>query len=175
MLYMFDVDGTLIEGFLRNWKKEGRSKQPTHHTDVEKEMYDKVTLLPGRRDRIHQLATNDPHACFALVTNQGGVAWGFQTVDQVEAKMAKVIKELDFFFRKPFSVHISYVHPNAALEEWRGDDGRRKPSPGMLDEAMQAHRLVNRATAIMVGDMETDQQAAMEAGVTYMDESSFFA
>jgi FMN phosphatase YigB (HAD superfamily) len=49
----------------------------------------------------------------------------------------------------------------------------RKPAPGMLVAAM-AHAGVSPAQACFVGDMETDRQAAVNAGVAFVWAREFF-
>lgn len=164
MLYLFDVDGTLIRSFLR----EG----DTAHD------YDDVELLEGRRDAILSLAAEGVkarlHVAFGLVTNQAGVAMGYQTPDQVRAKMARVVAALEFFGGAPFSIHICMHHPDAKLPEWRQKPCvRRKPNPGMIAEAMDAHRVFPDDT-LFVGDMDTDAVAARSARVDYVDAGAFF-
>lgn len=159
MLYLFDLDGTLIRSFLR----EG---------DAEHD-YDDVEILPGRLERLRELASEDHYTGFGLVTNQAGVAMGYQTPEQVHAKIGRVLTELEFFFGHPFSVHIAMHHPNARLEQWKADDGRRKPGGGMIVEAIRAH-IVMREDTVFVGDMVTDMEAAAEAEVTYVDAAEFF-
>lgn len=155
-LYVFDVDGTLIRGFM-----EGLP-------------YDHVELLPGRLERLRDLASEG--AEFAVATNQAGCGFGHQTVEQIRAKMGRVLAEVEWFCGRPFSVHICHHHPHSKAEEWRGTEAqlrRRKPGPGMLEDAMRAHRVLPSQTTF-VGDMETDRGAAEAAGVRYSDEAEFF-
>lgn len=173
MLYLFDVDGTLIRSFLRDTPAESA------------EVYDRVELLPGRAGLLHALAKDGNR--FGIVTNQDGVAFGYQTKEQVGVKIARVLKECAFFYGQPFSVHICFHHPRATIDEYRDPEGckRRKPERGMILEAMAAHYgpsesaggLMYRAAGktVFVGDMATDAEAAKAAGVTYHDAEAFFA
>lgn len=171
MLYIFDIDGTLIKPyFTKEVAKKRVVDTPTDDYD-----YNRVEVMPNRIAQIKLLAMKDAHACFALATNQGGVAFGFVTVASVEDKLARVVNALDFFYGCAFSVHVCYNHPDATVEQYRYNDPRRKPGPGMLDEAMQAHRILNRHGAVYVGDLDTDKQAAMAAGIAYMYAEDFFA
>lgn len=177
MLYCFDVDGTLIVSFFR------KGVQKTL------ENYGRVELLPGRRERVARLAA-EPDSRFALVTNQAGVALGYQRPGDVWRKMAAVVGELDCFGGRPVSVHACLHHRRASLPEWQMDPcPRRKPAPGMLFEAMYAHGVEHLGydrgpgarecrpdgTVLFVGDMDTDVQAARRAGVGYLDAARFFA
>jgi D-glycero-D-manno-heptose 1,7-bisphosphate phosphatase len=160
MLYCFDVDGTLVKSFMRD--DDGGASRA----------YDLVEVLPGRRDKIERLAAR-PGTRFALVTNQAGVAFAYQSTGQVWRKLGAVLAAFEHFHRRPISVHVSFEHPNAKLLEYRADTGYRKPGPGMIIEAMDRHRS-DQATTWMIGDMDSDQQAAAAAGVKYIDQEEFF-
>lgn len=158
-LYCFDVDGTLVRSFMREGKGEFT------YADVEP--------LPNRLKVLQGLA-GSMHSRFALVTNQGGVAFGYQTEQEVYAKMADVLAEFDLFWSRPFSVHICFNHPKAQIDQYRCDDPRRKPGPGMLIEAFAAHRVAHAHT-VFIGDMESDKEAAVKAGVQFEWAEDFFA
>jgi D-glycero-D-manno-heptose 1,7-bisphosphate phosphatase len=158
MLYCFDLDGTLIRSFLREGDK-------AHD-------YDDVEILDGRAARINGLIARDPAVRFALITNQAGVAMGYQTEQQVWAKMTRVLVELGLL-RQPTTVHVAFNHPEAKLDQYRADDGMRKPGPGMILMAKRAHGAGSVET-LFVGDMESDHQAALAARVPYMDAEEFF-
>jgi D-glycero-D-manno-heptose 1,7-bisphosphate phosphatase len=159
MLYAFDIDGTLSRSFLR----EG---------DAEHD-YDDIEILPDRRDAIHALA--GPNARFALITNQAGVAMGYQTPEQVWRKLGGVIAAFGGFHCRPVSLHVCFDHPDAKVAMWKMDPcPRRKPGPGMLIEALEAHH-VDPTDAVFVGDMKTDRQAAEAAQVEYYDADEFFS
>lgn len=158
-LFIFDLDCTLIEGY---WEKKGAKALP----------FERIALLPGREETIRRLA--EQGALFSIVTNQAVVAFGYQTVAEVQAKIAGVLAALDFFYGAPVSVHVCYHHPHATVEEWRQDPcARRKPSPGMLNEAVDAHNWL-LGESVFIGDMKTDREAAAAAGLTYVDEADFF-
>jgi D-glycero-D-manno-heptose 1,7-bisphosphate phosphatase len=160
MLTMLDIDGTLCRSFLR----EGGQRAD----------FDLVEFLPFRQARLRALA-DEFGACFALVTNQAGVAMGYQTDYQVHAKIGRILAGLEFFYGRPHSVHVCFTHDKPKLAHYTtqpGDD-RRKPGPGMLLEAMRVHG-TGRTASRFVGDMQTDEQAAAAAGVEYVDAQAFF-
>lgn len=157
-LYMLDVDGTLIESFLRK--------------GAPREDYDRVEVLPGRQSWVNQMVDSHKQVAFALVTNQAGVAMGYQTEEQVWSKMAHVIA-LMRLWRCPVTVHMAFEHPEAKIEAFKGSNGMRKPGPGMLLQALKAHG-VNKQDSLFVGDMETDEQAALTASVPYRRAEEFF-
>jgi histidinol phosphatase-like enzyme len=157
---MLDIDGTICRSFLR----EGGQRAD----------FDLVEFLPFRQARLRALA-GEPRACFALVTNQAGVAMGYQTDYQVHAKIGRILAGLEFFYGKPHSVHVCFTHDDAKIAKYRTPVGtdRRKPGPGMLFEAMIAHG-GHKQEAQFIGDMQTDEQAAAAAGVAYVDAEAFF-
>lgn len=160
MVYAFDVDGTLVKSFMRD--AGGGAIQE----------YDLVEALPGRKEKIAGLMLRPATAGFALVTNQGGVAFGFQTEAQVYRKLGLVLAEFRFFHGARVSVHVALNHPNAKNPGYRYDDPRRKPGPGMLQEVKVEHATED---LIYIGDMDSDRLAAKAAGVEYIDQKEFFS
>jgi HAD superfamily hydrolase (TIGR01662 family) len=165
-LFMFDVDGTLIRSYM----------EKPHP----KEEYAVAEVLPRRVKVIRKLA--DEGASFALVTNQAGVAMGYQEPLDVWRKMGKVIAHLEGFYGRPFSIHVCMHHPAARVERWREDPcPRRKPEPAMLFEAMLAlgwskHRVYagDKSDCLYVGDEPKDREAAERAGIDFDDAEHFF-
>lgn len=99
-----------------------------------------------------------------VVTNQSGVARGFFDEADVEALHAWMAEEIlraggqvDAFYYCPF-------HPDAPLERYRVDHEDRKPRPGMLIKAL-ARFPTDREASFMVGDRQSDLDAAAAAGV----------
>lgn len=174
MLYLFDIDGTLVRSFMREGGAISQS-------------YDLVELLPGRRERLESLRGRGHQV--ALVTNQGGVAFGYQSVARVLDKMGRVLDALglhDGTSGFPLCcgpdcdtqqrlLYVSLGHPNAKVSEWQTatDDDWRKPGGGMLRKAMADHGQAPECT-VFVGDMDSDRAAADAAGVSYSDAVSFF-
>lgn len=179
MLYIFDVDGCLIEGFLETRACEVCGGEGRHHTDHAPGGFEKcsdckgkgqvfaghlpyytVTLLPRRLERIFMITKEDPFARFAFATNQGGVAMGYQEPGEVWDKMARVFRACRFFYGKPFSLHVAMHHPEPrkGLEEWLAPEGYdlRKPGPGMLNEALASH--FGRSDTMVLGDVSWEAQ-----------------
>jgi len=101
-----------------------------------------------------------------VVTNQAGVARGYYDEAAVRdfhaamnAALAQRGAHIDAFYFSPF-------HEEAAVEAYRHvDHPDRKPNPGMLLRGL-ADFGVAAADAFMIGDRDSDMQAAERAGVT---------
>lgn len=173
MLYLFDLDGTVIRSFMRDGGADPEVA------------YDLVELLPGRRDRLHELVSQGHEVGF--VTNQGGAAFGYQTKQQVMAKILGVFRSLELP-RQPHVIvgpiadvdltghataFVALCHPNATIEELRVDDGWRKPGGGMIVEAMRLYG-VDAGATVYVGDRPEDRGAADVAGCSFYWADDFF-
>lgn len=156
-LFIFDVDGTLIRSYM---------EYPNP-----REEYERIEILPKRNAVIAKLA--EQGASFAIATNQGGVAMGYQQPWEVYRKLAHVLEPLPEL--TPVSVHIAMHHPHAKIPKWKGGGHYRKPGPAMLEDAMAVHELFyDRERVIFVGDEQTDEEAAKNAGIDYDDAEHFF-
>ena len=100
-----------------------------------------------------------------VVTNQSGVGRGLfdeAAVHQFHAGMAAALAaegaRIDAFYHCPF-------HPHAVVEAYRhADHPDRKPNPGMILRALADHR-VAAADAFLIGDRDSDLEAARRAAV----------
>lgn len=105
------------------------------------------------------------------VSNQGGIALGYMSLQDCRAAMAETHKQTDRAFDKLIWCRH---HPDATDPEmavcWC-----RKPKPGMIIEA--ALRLADTRLgeiypphlALLVGDSDTDRRAADAASIRFMD------
>ena len=155
MLYLFDLDGTLITPYMDNADKA----------------YDVWSVLPGRRERLAALLSAGHQV--AIVTNQAGVAFGFISEADAERKIAQAIKALGLPTSTP--VAVCYAHEKSRDPRYNAPDAcaRRKPAPGMLLELM-AQSGVSADQAVMVGDLGSDEEAARAAGVRFVLADAFF-
>ena len=130
------------------------------------------TGYPHRPDEIRWVegaaaavkALNDAGFHVFVVTNQAGVGRGYYDEAQVGVVhrwMAGVLAaagaHVDAFEYCPH-------HPDAVHAAYRQASPRRKPAPGMLLDLM-AQWPVDPARSFMLGDRESDMQAAAAAGV----------
>lgn len=118
--------------------------------------------IPGAAAAI--AALNDAGCFVFVVTNQAGVARGLYPEAQIgvmhrwmAAELARHGAHVDAFEYCPY-------HPDAPLPEWRQDSRRRKPAPGMIEDLIAAWP-VDLARSLLVGDRETDIEAARRAGM----------
>jgi D-glycero-D-manno-heptose 1,7-bisphosphate phosphatase len=164
MLYLFDLDDTLISGFMDNPDRD----------------YDRWEVLPGRKAKLQQLILRGDTCC--IVTNQGGVAFGFVSEDQADAKIDAAVRKLglapvrsdgDPPKRTAFAC---YHHEKGTVEPWNDPVGaaRRKPSPAMLLEAMREHSKAAALGVLYIGDRTEDEEAARRASVPFQWAHVFF-
>lgn len=117
-----------------------------------------VKLIDGVPEACAKLAK----AGFKLivVSNQGGVARGVYTENDVNLVHEEVNRQLegliDHFYFCPF-------HPKGVIAAYRREHPSRKPHPGMLWAAHSDHR-INLKRSWMVGDTLRDCQAGRAAG-----------
>lgn len=122
-----------------------------------------LVWIPGAREAV--AAANAAGWWVFVVTNQSGVARGLYdlaAMHRFHAAMSEQLAEVggrvDAFYACPY-------HPDAVIEAWRRvDHPDRKPNPGMLLRAMAEHP-VDRGGSVMIGDKESDLEAARRAGV----------
>ena len=110
-------------------------------------------------------AANDRGALAFLVTNQSGVARGFYT----EQDVAELHRHMTVEMRR-CGAHFDDIRtcphlPDGTVSSYRLACYCRKPEPGMLLDLMRKWP-VDRTRSAMIGDKESDMQAARAAGVT---------
>lgn len=161
-LYIFDLDDTLIEGY------------------VKKHPYDRVEPLPGRADKLDELIKDDHD--IAIVTNQGGVAFGYNTEDQFHSKMYTALFKLGLPVSTQYAVCFSDLRSKDERYNKTEDCARRKPSGAMIHEVMRYFGMLPQVPGsgaldnlvLYIGDRPEDQQAAINADVPFMWSWEFF-
>lgn len=157
--FLFDLDGTLISSYM------DREDKNFHAWDV----------LEGRKEVISRLL--DMGKCVGIITNQAAVAFGYVTADDFKKKRSAVINAFRLDRNDDsWLINWCYGHPNGTVQGdgpvW--DPDRRKPSGRMIDEAVDIFS-IDQEDTVFIGDMDTDRQAAENAGVDYIDAEVFFA
>jgi len=108
---------------------------------------------------------NDAGYLVIVITNQSGIGRGYydeasmESVHQaLRAHLAKAGARIDAIYACPF-------HPEAIVERFRHPDHPdRKPNPGLLLRAMEEFP-IDPARSFMIGDKDSDMEAARRAGV----------
>ena len=124
---------------------------------------EQLTFVNGAPEAVRRL--NAAGWTVIVVTNQAGVARGFYDEaavdafhDAMSAALAGQGARIDAFYFCPF-------HEDAVVDAYRhGNHPDRKPNPGMLLKGLADHG-VAPADAFMIGDRDSDMQAAERAGV----------
>jgi D-glycero-D-manno-heptose 1,7-bisphosphate phosphatase len=123
-----------------------------------------LVWIPGGPEAVRRL--NDLGYWVIVVTNQSGIGRGFYDEaamhavhDALNAHLAKAGARIDAVYYAPH-------HEHATIERLRHPDHPdRKPNPGMLLKAM-ADFDIDRARSFLIGDKDSDLEAARRAGVT---------
>lgn len=171
-LLILDKDGTLV-------KPKSGSQFVQRPEDQE--------LLPGVAERVKEYA--EAGWKIAIASNQGGVAAGYKTLESAIEEMQYCLKLLpeiylgllcpdsgETFYRVrklPFSSSFKVSSDNTFEYITRF----RKPDPGMLlyallyDVPLKDHLSIDKRKniSLMVGDRPEDEEAAVNAGIPFMD------
>lgn len=115
---------------------------------------DEMEVLPGAIDAVAELSRQG-HRVF-VITNQSAIGRGLTTraeVDRMHAKLSSEVQE------QGGMIEAFLVCPHTP------DDGCdcRKPAPGLLYQARDGYG-VDLKSAVVIGDAESDVEAARAAG-----------
>lgn len=99
-----------------------------------------------------------------IATNQAGIGRGYYTEAQFHRLMVWIGHQFEQRGGHIDRVYFCPYHPDHGIGIYRKESSYRKPHPGMLLQAAQDLD-IDLATSIMVGDKESDMEAAYAAGV----------
>jgi D,D-heptose 1,7-bisphosphate phosphatase len=123
---------------------------------------DQFEWIDGALDAIRYATAAGWHVF--IVTNQSGVARGKYDESDVHDLMAWVCDEARRHGGTIDDWRFCPYHPEASVERYRRAHPWRKPMPGMLLDLLSAWE-VDADRAVMIGDQQTDMQAADAACV----------
>lgn len=108
---------------------------------------------------------NDIGAFVIVVTNQAGVAYGYYDMDAVARFHAAMAADLARAGAHVDAIYVCPDHADAVVAAYRhADPPDRKPNPGMILKAL-ADWPVDVARSMLIGDRDSDLEAARRAGV----------
>lgn len=151
-LIIFDKDGTLVR------HKAGKT---FINKPADQEM------IPGRAEACAFLRKCGYE--LAVASNQGGVAFGHMSFDDMVLIMADVAIAI-----KAVCLRACPDHPDGTVAPFNKASTYRKPSPGMLLSIME-ERGMSKADTLYVGDRMEDFEAASNADVSFMRADEFFS
>lgn len=145
--WFFDADGTL--------RKCTVESQPCPNNDDEWYVPPEVSKWFGEQDRM--LTDNS-----WIVSNQAGVEWGFLTYEAAKFMLVQLAERLN-------------IGEERVLLCPDKESIMRKPEIGMIAAAM-AYGIdeADRVGAVMVGDMESDMECALHAGISFIHAEELF-
>jgi D-glycero-D-manno-heptose 1,7-bisphosphate phosphatase len=123
-----------------------------------------IAWIPGGPQAVRRL--NDLGYLVIIVTNQSGIGRGYYDEAAMHAVHAALGEHLASAGGHVDAVYFAPHHEDAVLEQYRHPDHPdRKPNPGMLLKAM-ADFSIDKARSFLIGDKDSDLEAARRAGVT---------
>ena len=99
-----------------------------------------------------------------VVTNQTGIARGLYTEDDMNRVHAHILETFASQDAQIDRIYHCADHPEGKVARYARENIDRKPGPGMLLRAM-ADFPVRREASFLIGDKQTDIDAAHAAGV----------
>lgn len=124
---------------------------------------ERLEWIAGARRAVARL--NAAGVLAIVATNQSGVARGYFDMAAVDALHAAMAADLAADGARLDAIYVCPFHEDAVVEAFRAaDHPDRKPNPGMILAALADFSL-DPAAVILVGDKQSDLEAARRAGV----------
>lgn len=118
--------------------------------------------IDGAKESI--LACNRAGFFVFVVTNQSGIGRGLYSAQEVRDLHNFMRRDLQLLGAEMDDFAFCPHHPEALVPEFRRICECRKPAPGMILELLRKWP-VRRSGSFLVGDKESDLQAAAAAGI----------
>jgi len=122
---------------------------------------ERVKFIPGAGQAIRLL--NENGFKVIIITNQAGVARGYfseEAVEEINTYVQETLaKEGALIDKTYYCPH----HKEGVIEEYRKDCYYRKPSPGMIEEAVRDFH-IDLKRSFLIGDKGSDIEAGRRAG-----------
>jgi D-glycero-D-manno-heptose 1,7-bisphosphate phosphatase len=142
---IFDRDGVLNEDY-------GYAYDP-----------DRLVWIPGAMAAIGRV--NRAGGLVLVATNQSGIGRGYYSEAQMQAFHEEMRRQLAGTGARIDAIYHCPFHEDAAEERYRqADHPDRKPNPGMILRGL-ADFDIAPDRALMIGDKDSDMEAARAAGI----------
>jgi len=120
-----------------------------------------MRLIDGVAPAIRRL--NDAGLPVIVATNQGGIAFGYITEDDLHEIHDRMHRLLAAEGAHVDAIYSCPYHPRGKVSPYDRESPLRKPSPGMLEAGRDEHD-IDLAASYFVGDMTGDVLAGKRAG-----------
>ena len=123
---------------------------------------DRFRWLPGAKEAIRRVTEAGVHVF--VVTNHAGVARGFYTEDDVRALHLHILQDVLEFGGTIDDFRFCPYDPSAMVRRYRRISDWHNPKAGIVLDLLGAWS-IDPQRAILIGDMESDIQAANASGI----------